>query len=378
MKGPSREEIEAILSNPDRSVAANVLAVFGRFSTELDELTEATKRPHSVLSSEQQVDPAPSLLPKLAVVKGVANAFCVRALARLMEKDEAGALSDVSAALRLGKAMRSERLLITGLVRVAVLSMALQPVWEGLARHEWSDEQLRELDSMLGAINFVSDAADCLRAERSYSIYILDLMLRSSSESGRLELQFARPGLGWMPRAVIYRNELAIARMYQEELLSWLDPDKQVVDIAAARAQRDPGMKTLSRPAPLLAAPYRVFADAMMPAVARAVEKFTLTQGYLVMARVACALERHRLANGDYPTDLEALVPDYLPALPVDPAGGGPLYYRRLSADNFLLYSAGPNGRDNGGKIVRRDSPNRAADPLNEESDWVWTYPSRE
>ncbi|MCB1129033.1 MAG: hypothetical protein KDM81_21215, partial [Verrucomicrobiae bacterium] len=263
-------------------------------------------------------------------------------------------------------------------------SIALQPVWEGLARHAWDDAQLRELEQMLSQVNFVSESAEMLRAERAYSLRVLDLMLRSPGELGQSQsevLQLGIPsGRGLLHRllpAVIYRNELAIARMYQEDLLARLDTDRQAVDVVGLwAADTDPAIRTLKKQA--LLRPYSAMADAMLPAVASSTEKFTLIHAYVVLARVACALERHRLADGDYPADLQALVPDYLPALPADPAGGGVLFYRRLSANNFLLYSGGPNARDDGGKIVRRDNPNHGADPRNEKSDWVWTYPSGE
>lgn len=372
--GPSSAEIEAMLHDPSRTTAGNVLAVFDRFSTGMDELALAAERPYLVFGGGQQGDRASTLLPELAVMKGVGNAFRIRALARLAEGDQAGALADETTLLRLGDAMRSEPLLITGLVRLAMLSMAIQPVWEGLARHQWSDDQLRQLEGLLGPLNLVSEGVWFLRAERSYSLHLLDLMLRSPGELARVEPQLAQPGSGWLPRAMIYRNQLAIARMFQEALLSRLDPDKRVVDLAGARANEDPDMETLSGGRPFR--PYSVFADMLMPALAPAVEKFAQAQAQVVMARVACALERHHLANGDYPTALASLVPRYLPALPADPAGGGTLHYRLLSVDNFLLYSVGPNVRDDGGKVVR--SKSGSVDSRSEECDWVWTYRSWE
>lgn len=376
--GPSQAEIKVILSNPSRSVAANVLAVFDLFSAEMDELAEASEQPYLVMGSRKSDAPVSDSTSKLSVVRNVANAFRVRALARLTEKDSAGAISDIGTVLRLGKAMRSEPLLITGLVRLAVLSSALQPIWEGLARHQWSDAQLRLLDLWLWDQNVVSEAGMFLRAERAYSLGFVDLMLRSPKELKQIEPGLVSPSAGMLPNAVIYRNELAIARMFQEDLLPMLDPREGTVDIAAAMKAEDPEMKAPTKVPPILANPYSVFADSLRPAIGPAVEKFALVQAQVVMARVASALERHRLAAGDLPSDLQALIPDYLPALPLDPAGGGSLHYRRLSEDNFLLYSAGPNALDDGGKVVRRDNRNDSVDLWSNECDWVWTYPSGE
>ncbi|UCG57873.1 MAG: hypothetical protein JSU70_23785 [Phycisphaerales bacterium] len=65
------------------------------------------------------------------------------------------------------------------------------------------------------------------------------------------------------------------------------------------------------------------------------------------------AIERYRLAAGEYPPDLEALVQDgYIDKVPDDPYSDGPLLYRRMD-DDFVLYGVGENFTDDGGELVR-------------------------
>lgn len=66
----------------------------------------------------------------------------------------------------------------------------------------------------------------------------------------------------------------------------------------------------------------------------------------------ALALQAWRAEQGHYPELLTALVPDLLPRVPVDPFDGQPLRYR-LEAGRPLLYSVGPDQRDQGGAQVR-------------------------
>jgi len=61
------------------------------------------------------------------------------------------------------------------------------------------------------------------------------------------------------------------------------------------------------------------------------------------------ALRLYHLKHGRYPDSLQGLVPDYLPAVPQDPFGGAPLKYRR-DGDSYVLYSLGPNLKDDGGR----------------------------
>ncbi len=62
------------------------------------------------------------------------------------------------------------------------------------------------------------------------------------------------------------------------------------------------------------------------------------------LALRACLSER-----GQAPSDLGALVPDYLSAVPEDPFSRRPLVFRPQGA-NWLLYRVGPDGVDDGGK----------------------------
>jgi len=49
--------------------------------------------------------------------------------------------------LRLSDRIKAEPILISFLVRVAILDLAIQPVWEGLAAHRWNQTQLATLES---------------------------------------------------------------------------------------------------------------------------------------------------------------------------------------------------------------------------------------
>jgi hypothetical protein len=60
----------------------------------------------------------------------------------------------------------------------------------------------------------------------------------------------------------------------------------------------------------------------------------------------ALAAERYRVANGQWPTTWDALVPNYLSGMPVDPYGGQPLQLKRLD-DGLEVSSAGPGVSQN-------------------------------
>lgn len=67
------------------------------------------------------------------------------------------------------------------------------------------------------------------------------------------------------------------------------------------------------------------------------------------------AMERYRLEKGTWPASLEALVPGYLTAVPLDPETGKPLLLKAIP-EGFIIYGVWNNGIDDGGKIRYEDN----------------------
>ncbi|MFC1734496.1 hypothetical protein ACFL1X_00150 [Candidatus Hydrogenedentota bacterium] len=67
------------------------------------------------------------------------------------------------------------------------------------------------------------------------------------------------------------------------------------------------------------------------------------------LASAAIRLKLYKKHHGAYPDTLDALVPEYAEAAPIDPCSGELLKYSR-KGEGFLLYSLGPLQEDNGGK----------------------------
>lgn len=97
------------------------------------------------------------------------------------------------------------------------------------------------------------------------------------------------------------------------------------------------------------------------------------------MTITAIALQRFKLAHGQYPTQLGELVPAFVEVVPRDPVDGQALRYRPQSDGNFLLYSVGENGVDDGGNPAPDDAdPAKSINWFGSHNlDWVWPQPVR-
>ncbi len=100
----------------------------------------------------------------------------------------------------------------------------------------------------------------------------------------------------------------------------------------------------------------------------RALDGIPLTQAsVLTTARVLMlrlALRAYQIEHGTPPRDLQSLVPAYIQAVPADPFGKGePLRYK-TDGVIYMLWSIGPDEKDNGGTPIswKNKAPTRYAD----------------
>ena len=97
---------------------------------------------------------------------------------------------------------------------------------------------------------------------------------------------------------------------------------------------------------------YCIFTRMLLPALDRVAELQARHQAYIDICRTGLALEIYSAKNGIYPEKLENLVPEFLSEIPIDPFSGESLIYKK-TFNGFILYSLGPNMKDDGGIDAR-------------------------
>lgn len=83
------------------------------------------------------------------------------------------------------------------------------------------------------------------------------------------------------------------------------------------------------------------------------------------LLRTRVAMERYKLHHGIWPHDLNALMPEYIDDVPLDPIDGKPIRY---NLDNSTIYSIGIDLKDGGGK---GSGETRSLSWLNEIEIWL-------
>jgi hypothetical protein len=355
----------------DAGAGQVVLSALTKYGAELDELkAAAAQRPLSRFPINYLEEPPTGvLLPHLAIVKRLAQACSLRATARLDLGQPGEALDDIELGFRLSAALRDEPLLIDHLVRIATLQIVIQSVREGLARHAWSAAQLARMELHLAAIDLLAEHQLAMRGERAYGAATIEYIRRQGwhFDPAMLFDQNADCltvlSLRLIPGGWCQQNKVRGSQILQNSSLAAVDLKTRRVDpqkcIDGEQAVDD-----------LRNGPYTVFVKLLLPAVTKATSKSARLQTYVDCARVACALERFRLAQGRLPDALAGLVPQFLPAVPSDVIDGQPLRYRLAASGEPLLHSIGWNQTDERGKRAWTGADRTAVNA--DEGDWVW------
>lgn len=314
-------------------------------------------------------------LVHIIYLQQIAKVISLRAAAEAAAGQGIAAEADVILMLRLAETVKTEPFLISHLMRFAILKIATSSVWEGIERGCWNDAQLAEIEQKLANVELARGLAVGLRGERAAINDWSESVMRSK---GFLEF------MSWEFRQKFERLRFIVSgtmkpglfEEYATQALSatyprgWIYSDlafynrstQRAIECADASPLRDFSMALQNELPPANYA--HLWLRFFPPGIDGAAGAFAETEARLREARIACALERFRLRNGEYPETLGGLVPDFIAALPDDPMTNRAFHYRRIAPGDFLLWSVGWNGTDDGG--VPPDARNGTV------GDWIW------
>jgi hypothetical protein len=298
------------VASQSQTPAKDVLFALSKFDSAVEELRQASQRPYGSvpLNYEDGFSSASSLLPILAELKRCAQVLQLRAVAELEDGQNAKALDDIKLLLYLNNSLRSSPFFTSHLVRMAIVAISLQPIWEGLAEHEWSDEQLAALEAELAKVDFLADYGSIMRGERAFAIASFENQRRTREMISYTDAGIVTNKLTFMPSAYFYQNELAFAQLHQQWILPLIDTNSRAISPAALQDAND---AVLAEKEHSYFPAYKTQAMMLFHNVSAAVRKIAAIQASIDLARVACALERYRLAHGEYPETLDALAPQF-------------------------------------------------------------------
>lgn len=321
-------------------------------------------------------------LDGLVTTKRAAQYLSVSTGSELSAGRHAAVVEHLAAMLRFVQHQHDERLIISQLVRIACGTLAWEATWQALQSPGWSDNELASLQQGWQSVDYGADMAVSFEMERTMTLDLFRQIRESTAAGekyfgqyqsavefwGREESALEQTGfvLRWIRiplwrlcwasqdelhslnewQYIIESDRLARSNSWAEAKIGWsgLKEEPFGIPLAALFGNKLGGKK------PSIYNRWRYLISIDPTAVdGNMILKVLRAEIQRRMLVTVLALERHRLRYGKLPDSLQALVPEFLPAVPVDGMDGKPLHYRLKPDGMFVLYSVGENCVDDGG-----------------------------
>jgi hypothetical protein len=260
------------------------------------------------------------------------------AMCRAEADDLHGALTSCRAELNVGRAIGDEPFAISQLIRVAEVMIACKTAGRILAQGEPPPDDLSKLQALLEVEDAHPYWQIVCRGERAVDNAGLEAV-----ESGGITLSEwggSRPDWQDYWFAPVLQDNV---RAVHAQLFTYMARLQAAAELPAPLS--DPASQQIWHEIRQNGMNVALVTLPALQKLAVACDRWHAT---LRCTTAALAAERYRHSHGDWPPSLDVVTPDLLPAVPIDPFTGDPLFYRRRE-DGVVIYSVGPDGKDDGG-----------------------------
>ena len=365
-EGAAAERVLAALENAHGEIYAELAGAVDRPHSQVTPtLLEVSQGKHLLAVS------LPHLQPLMAMHKGIA----FRCSAAVHSGDAEKAVESLRIMFRIADAARSGATLIDYLVAEAQDYRCAVAVREMLEADLLDEQTLLMVEGHYRSIDTRAVFLRSMRVEMFSGLQIVDMVV----EDGARALAVAEPNgsetsvasiaqfIGKVcPRGWYDQNRATMANWYLDYLILPLRDAESASELQErSGALMDVIEEAKSSP---FNYPHKAIPMVAFPAISAVNRKYIFGVARQSMVLTACALRRHKIAEGDYPDSLDELAPGYLAELPGDPCSGvgDSLRYRKVDG-SFQLWSIGLDGVDDGGE------KGEGSETRGEyRGDWVW------
>ena len=357
------EDNRLTLDSANLSDSDALLKVFENIEPLWLRLHAAKSRTHAVLFIP--LKPSLTLVnPMLTPSLTLAHIAQLKARAFIGTNRGAEALEECLLLLKIAD-LRTFPTLIEHLVRTTEIGILMPALCEGILQHVWSDAQLDAIEKKLAGYELLSDLKQELEGEALFSRAINKRLQANTNRTTAAAMVGT-----WGQSSSLTSPEKIVAFVIPKTAVNILSAAnfETILQLTALLSQKDNrNLRGPARTHDLHWGPLNSIARLAVPPFEGVLKTTARGQSLINIARVAIALERHRLKHGTFPSTLKELAPAYLPAIPVEVFDGAPLHYTpKANGEGFTLYSTGWKGTDDGG-VMDNTKPN--------ETNWTWATP---
>jgi hypothetical protein len=300
-----------------------------------------------------------SIIPSALKMVHATQLLGFSALFMAEDGDVAGAIERIRSGLKFTPMVAGEGNMMVYLIAVADTRMLVHFLGGICRDREVGDDTLQRLIGDLDPAPWRDRTAAGIRGERVLFIELGQLSLRSETKD--LQWLFGEPSivkdLGiWLIRPLLKRDVRRTLPKYVDLEAQALRPYYESRDFLRAQ-----GAESKDRPW------YAFLSKSVWGNLESTFLKEAQLEAMILASRTGLACRLYKSRTGAYPETLNALVPDVLKEVPIDPFTGKPFVYRR-EGEGFIVYSLGSNEKDDGGRSTYMITQL----VMDKDDDWAW------
>ncbi|MCP4379149.1 MAG: hypothetical protein GY794_23630 [bacterium] len=281
---------------------------------------------------------ANTLLTQISSVRTASELLAADARVRAGGGDLAGAIADLNALFAISEHVTREPTVLTALTAIAIERRVVETIEIVLAAGDATASELLALkiDPLFSHGRMVGSA---LRGEEALGLSVFASL--DNPENCEIPSRYAPEIMMPLYRVFLMNDDV---RGYKRAVRHWqrlaAKPYHQARDEWETLRER---LKTQK---------VGYITTMMLPAVSGYPKFAADGDARHRLARLAVASTLYRVKTGDLPETLNKLTPDFIEMIPIDPFDGKPLRMARDKNGGVILYSVGPDIKDDGGQAL--------------------------
>lgn len=337
------------MTSEQKALARKLLLKHPEFINLFSMVEKATGMPECRFPLNYEDGPG-TLVPHLSKFRGLAQLFALRTCLIAQQGDYDAALQSFETSLAMGDALKSEPFVISQLVRFSVDRIAISALEaifsEGKEKINFKDynelisyidkKEKTLINSWASEIAFMGGYAygdifhGRYRRRENFIPFINDV----SGSVGIRMFWKAYPGYFFLP---IFKRDAAFYLDCKTKVMQLFDKPFHIVQKQLREFDEE-----IERQRKYIVGGY------IHGPISNIHQRQSEYMARMNTLKIVCALQIYKERTGRYPETLEQLVPDIQKELPPDPFTGKDYKYRQEDG-GFVVYSAGPNQKDDDG-----------------------------
>jgi hypothetical protein len=335
------------------------IAFLNRHAETLEILRQAAARPTCRFIRDYSRPSVDMLLPEIQFFRNAARILSVSARHQVSLGAIPAALRDVISIMNISRHASSEPILISGLVGLAIDSIAIDTLIDVLPFIDADNLALLKRDEIHNFLSTPPSLAKNIYGEEAFGLYVFSIFGTGGFDQWQLGqlASFIMDDLD-VPDSIVQQDTffnpaLAAYRifLFPQDLTAYQQTMRTYQRVAESSNSYAAKQTTLKRIEDDFSSgrPKGFVTALLTPAIGKAIENVEKARMRHTTALVAIAATEFRITHDSLPEKADVLVPKLLPVLPKDVFVDKSRLRYSVKNDGIAIYSVGPNGKDDGG-----------------------------